>query len=99
MSEGAAVMAILFEWDEEKAAVNEAKHGVSFEEAKTVFNDPFSVTIADPDHSIGEDRYLDIGLSAMGRALVVWYTERGERIRLIGSRRASRAERQSYEGP
>ena len=61
MSEGAVVMAILFEWDEEKAAVNEAKHGVSFEEAKTVFNDPFSITIADPDHSIGEDRYLDTG--------------------------------------
>jgi len=66
-------MAILFEWDEVKAAVNEAKHGVSFEEARTVFNDPFGITIADPDHSIGEDRYLDIGLSAMGRVLVVWH--------------------------
>ena len=65
-------MASLFEWDDEKAAANEAKHGASFDEAKTVFNDPFAITIGDPDHSIGEDRYVDIGLSAMGRFLVVW---------------------------
>ncbi|HEX4959411.1 MAG TPA: BrnT family toxin [Thermoanaerobaculia bacterium] len=66
---------LLFEWDEEKARTNLLKHHVSFEEAKTVFGDPLSVTIGDPDHSIGEDRYVDIGRSTGDQILVVVYTE------------------------
>ncbi len=85
-------MDLVFEWDEEKAKRSEVKHGVSFEEAKTIFNDPFAMTVSDPDHSNKEERWLDIGLSAEGRLLVVWYTERSEKIRIIGSRRATKAE-------
>jgi uncharacterized DUF497 family protein len=88
-------MALTFEWDEEKAGHNIRKHRISFDEAKTVFNDPSAIT--DPDHSEEEDRFLDIGLSSKGRALVVWYTERGETIRIIGCRRAGSAERRCYE--
>ena len=89
-------MDLVFEWDEEKAKRNEAKYGVTFEEAKTIFNDPFAMTVSDPDHSDEEERWLDIGLSAEGRLLVVWYTERSERIRIIGSRRATKAEERTY---
>jgi uncharacterized DUF497 family protein len=89
-------MSIQFEWDEEKAGVNKEKHGVTFEEARTVFNDPFSITISDPDHSADEDRWLDIGFSCQGRLLVVWYAERSNRIRIIGSRRATRTEERGY---
>ncbi|MCG3180575.1 MAG: hypothetical protein BIFFINMI_02937 [Phycisphaerae bacterium] len=89
-------MALTFEWDQEKARRNESKHGVTFDEGKTVFNDPFSITIPDPDHSLGEDRWLDIGLSSDGRLIVVWYTEREDRIRLIGCRRATPAEEWCY---
>ena len=89
-------MELTFEWDEEKARRNEAKHGVTFEEAKTIFNDPFAITIPDPDHSDEEDRWLDIGLSAQGRLLVVWYTERGKRMRIIGSRKTTKAEERTY---
>ena len=64
-------MGLTFEWHEEKAAANLKKHGVSFEEAKTVFNDPFSVTIADPEHSQDEERYIDLGRSVAGQLLVV----------------------------
>ncbi len=88
---------MLFEWDEDKARANEAKHGVPFHEAKTVFNDPFAMTIADPDHSRSEFRWLDIGFSVRERILVVWYTERGGRVRIIGCRRATRAERRAYQ--
>ena len=90
-------MTLTFEWDEIKAEENLRKHGISFEEAKTVFNDPLSITIYDPDYSTDEDRYLDVGLSSAGRMLVVCYTERGANIRLISSRTASKKERQSYE--
>ena len=86
-----------FEWDAEKAARNELKHGVSFDEAKTVFRDTQSVTIADPLHSIREDRYVDIGYSERGRLLVVSYTERATWIRIISSRKATNAERAIYE--
>ena len=89
-------MDLVFEWHEEKAKRNEAKHGVTFEEAKTIFNDPFAMTVSDPDHLDEEDRWLDIGLSAEGRLLVAWYTERSERIRIIGSRRATKAEERVY---
>ena len=90
-------MALTFEWDENKSDRNLKKHGVDFEEAKTIFNDPFAITIDDPDHSVEEDRYVDIGLSSKGRMLVVWYTERNDNIRIIGSRKAARSERKIYE--
>lgn len=67
-------MALTFEWDEEKSKENLRKHGVSFAEAKTVFNDPFTMTISDPEHSSQEDRYIDAGMSSRGRILMVWYT-------------------------
>ncbi len=90
-------MSLIFEWDEKKADDNSRKHGVSFDEAKTVFNDPFSVTIYDPDHSSDEERYIDIGLSSKGRLIVVSYGERRERIRIISSRETTRKEKEEYE--
>jgi len=90
-------LALIFEWDEGKARENVMKHQVNFEEARTVFNDPFSITIYDPDHSAEEDRYIDIGLSSKGSILVVSYIERGENIRIISSREATRRERKNYE--
>jgi uncharacterized DUF497 family protein len=91
-------MAIVFEWDHEKAARNLIDHdGVSFEEATTVFRDSLSMTIIDPDHSDTEDRFIDIGMSLLGRVLVVCYTERGDAIRIISARRATRRERKTYE--
>jgi uncharacterized DUF497 family protein len=90
-------MSLQFEWDESKALANERKHGVSFAEAITVFGDPGSLTIYDVEHSDAEDRFVDVGLSASGRILVVVYTERGLRIRIISSRVATRSERRQYE--
>ena len=86
----------LFEWDNHKAEANLRKHGVSFEEAQTVFTDPLSITLADPDHSEDEERFIDIGMSDDRRVLVVVYTERGQRIRLISARKATPAERKQY---
>ena len=90
-------MNLIFEWDEAKALANLRKHKVSFDEAKTVFNDEFSVTIDDPDHSHEEDRLIDLGISSGGQVLVVVYTERGARIRIISYRKATAAERKVYE--
>lgn len=90
-------MGLTVEWDPEKAQGNLKKHRVGFEEASTVFGDPMSITIHDPDHSIGEMRFIDIGLSQPGRLLVVAYTERGNRIRLISARQATRREKRRYE--
>lgn len=90
-------MALRFEWDKRKADSNLRAHGVSFREATTVFADPLSITISDPDHSRAEMRFVDIGLSHRGRLLVVSYTERGDRIRLISARFATRNERRQYE--
>lgn len=90
-------MDLQFEWDEAKAAGNVRKHGVSFEEAITVFGDPNTITVFDVEHSEAEDRFIDVGLSASGRVLVVVYTERGPRIRIISCRRATPAERRQYE--
>ena len=87
-----------FEWDAEKAKANLRKHRVSFDEAITVFNDPFVVTITDPDHSLDEDRYLSIGLSNRGSYLVVSYTDRGNNTRIISCRKATLLERRYYEG-
>lgn len=86
-----------FEWDNAKAGANEAKHGVAFEEAKTVFDDPLFVDFYDPDHSDDEHRYIVVGESAQGRLLVVSYTERGGTVRLISARPATRRERKAYE--
>ena len=90
-------MALSFEWHEEKATANVKKHGVSFDEAKTVFNDPLALTIDDPKHSRAEQRFIDFGYSEQGRLLVVVYTERGDTIRLISSRKATKSERKAYE--
>jgi len=86
-----------FEWDSEKAQENENKHGVSFSEASEVFGDGQSSIVGDPDHSEGEDRYLIFGVSRSGRYLVVSYTEREERIRLISARTMTPSERRAYE--
>lgn len=91
-------MSLLFEWNEEKAAGNLEKHGISFEEASTVFADPLSLTISDPLHSFGEQRFITIGESVEQEILVVVDTERENRIRLISAREATRKERQDYEG-
>jgi uncharacterized DUF497 family protein len=85
-----------FEWDPRKAASNERKHSVSFDEAMTVFADWDSITIADPDHSEGEERFLVIGLSVRGRLLVVSHAERGDNTRIISARRADVRERRKY---
>ena len=90
-------MKLRFEWDEEKSKTNFKKHRVSFDEATTVFIDPFSITIPDPDHSADEQRYIDIGSSDKGRVLVVVYTERGSNIRIISCRKAILSERKLYE--
>jgi uncharacterized DUF497 family protein len=86
-----------FEWNPEKATLNLEKHGVSFEEAQTVFDDDLFIVFADPDHSEGENRYLIMGQSTQGRLLVVSYTERSRRVRLISARKANRQERKTYE--
>jgi len=86
-----------FEWDDEEAISNIKKHDVSFEEGATIFNDPLLASILDPDHSKREERYISMGISAQGRLLVVVHTEREERIRLISCRKATSAERKTYE--
>ncbi len=88
---------MIFEWDDQKAASNFKKHGVSFQEAKTVFGDTISITVADPEHSESEYRFIDIGLTERGRLLVVSYIERGTRIRIISSRLPLPTERALYE--
>ena len=90
-------MPLNFQWDENKARTNLAKHGVSFAEAATVFGDALSLTIPDPAHSQREDRFIILGMSHKGKLLVVVHTERGDSIRLISARRASRKERKSHE--
>jgi hypothetical protein len=86
-----------FEWDANKAESNQAKHGIRFEEATTVFGDPRSVTIPDPAHSQTEDRFVILGRSHLDKLLVVVHTERGDNIRIISARHASRRERKCYE--
>ena len=86
-----------FEWDADKAAENFKKHRVGFPEAATVFGDPLEMTIPDSDHSEGEARFLSLGLSTENRLLVVAYTERDDRIRIIHARVAAPRERRLYE--
>lgn len=90
-------MKLIFEWDEAKANANIKKHNVSFEEGKTIFNDPFLFTFPDDKHSTVEDRYIDIGLSASKRVLVLTHTERQGKIRIINCRKATPHERSFYE--
>ncbi len=86
-----------YEWDKQKSVDNLAKHKVSFEEAKTVFDDPLYVEFYDPDHSIDEHRFVIVGKSDQRRLLIVAYTERSDRIRLISAREATAVERKNYE--
>ena len=90
-------MATRFEWDDDKAKSNIRKHSVSFDEAQTVFLDEFSITVSDPEHSQQEERLIIVGTSAKHRLLVVSFTGRGKRIRLISARKATRVERKEYE--
>ncbi len=86
-----------FEWDARKDLANRRKHAAGFREASTVFGDPFATTFPDAEHSADEQRFLTIGLSAMGRLLVVAHTERKETVRIISARPATPRERKFYE--
>jgi uncharacterized DUF497 family protein len=91
-------MGLIFEWDPKKATQNKKKHGVSFEEASTVFNDPLSLRIPDPVHSTpDEPRFVTVGQSSRGETLVVVHCERGDATRIISARKATRYERKAYE--
>ena len=86
-----------FEWDNNKAISNLQKHGVSFAEASTVFGDPLSITFPDPDHSIKESRFITIGLSTGSKIIILSHTNRGDNIRIISARKATRKEQRFYE--
>lgn len=86
-----------FEWDSKKDTANQRKHGISFREAATVFEDVLSTTFPDQDHSSSEQRYLTIGLSTLGRLLVISHTERRDTIRIISARLVTRREKGFYE--
>jgi len=90
-------LALQFEWDGRKAAANLVKHGVSFQEAVTVFGDPLGRIVSDPRHSIGEERFALLGLSEDRRLLAVMYADREDVIRIISARLATRHERREYE--
>ena len=90
-------MRLNFEWNEQKATINKNKHGVSFEEANTVFSDPLSLTIDDPLHSRSEQRFIIIGRSIRQRTVVVVYVERRNKIRIISARLATSREKKTYE--
>ena len=86
-----------FDWDPKKEHANIRKHGVSFQEATTVFGDSLAGTIADPDHSHGESRYITIGHSTNNRLIVVSHTEEGDNFRILSAREATAHERKTYE--
>jgi uncharacterized protein len=88
---------VIYEWDPKKAKTNRRKHGVSFEEAATVFLDPLAVTYPDPDHSDAENREITIGHSTKRGVVFLWHTQRGDRTRIIRARMATRKERKQYE--
>jgi hypothetical protein len=90
-------MPLSFEWDPIKARTNLAKHGVSFEEAATIFGDERALTISDPAHSKTENRFITMGTSSAGQILVAVHTDRVHNIRIISARRAGRKERRQYE--
>ena len=88
---------MVYEWNAEKAKANLRKHRLSFAEAATVFLDPLALTFPDPDHSGGEEREITIGHSIRGQPLFVSHFERGDRVRIISARRATKGERKQYE--
>jgi uncharacterized DUF497 family protein len=90
-------MGLSFEWDPDKAENNLKKHRVAFDEAATVFEDELSVTVFDPLHSDAEDRFVIVGMSSKNRVIVVCFTDRDERIRIISARKANKLERHRYE--
>jgi hypothetical protein len=90
-------MALQFTWDDRKAAANLRKHGVSFPEAASAFGDPLSIAIPDPDHSLAEERFILIGQAHSTQIVVVAHVERGDAIRIISARPATRRERIVYE--
>jgi uncharacterized DUF497 family protein len=90
-------MKLTFEWDEAKARENVRKHKVTFDEGRTIFNDPFLLTCPDPDSSVTEERFINIGLSARNRILVLIHTQRRGKIRIISCRKATAHERRGYE--
>ncbi|HMD22353.1 MAG TPA: BrnT family toxin [Alloacidobacterium sp.] len=87
----------IFEWDDDKALINFRKHGISFEEARGVFEDPYAITVDDATHSEFEPRYVTIGLSLISRVLIVVHTDREYTIRIISARKATPSERAQYE--
>lgn len=87
-----------FEWNREKAVLNFKKHGISFDEAVSIFFDPLAATFDDPDHSLDERRLITIGYSSQDRLLVVCHTERSGSVRLISARRATKREKKRHEG-
>ena len=89
--------AIKVEWDPNKEVVNQRKHGISFHEAATVFFDPFSLISPDVEHSMGEQRHNIMGVSNGGKLLIVTYTERQKRLRIISARTPMKSERRDYE--
>lgn len=87
-----------FDWDPDKDRANQEKHGISFNEAATAFDDELQMTISDPDHSLGEHRYLTLGMTARGRLVVVSHTEdEDDRVRIINARQPTSSERRIYE--
>lgn len=90
-------MTFRYEWDLKKSIANLTRHGVSFEEAASAYNDPLAITFPDPDHSVGEERLLTFGLSNTGRLLAIISTERETALRIVSARKATRRERGIYE--
>ena len=90
-------MSLRFEWHDKKAIANKKKHGITFEEASTVFGDFFSITIYDPAHSVAEERFITIGMSDRNRVIVVVHTDRHNTIRIISARKAAKNEIKQYE--
>ncbi len=90
-------MSIIFEWNRKKAEQNKKKHGITFEEAATVFGDPLSLTMPDPQHSFGEERFVTLGVSKENGVLVVVHKDKGDIIRIISARRANKKEKLNYE--
>ena len=88
---------MIYEWDQRKARENLRKHGVSFEDAATVFLDSLAVTFPDPEHSTEEDQEITIGLTTKHRVVFVSHCQRGDRTRIISARKATRKERKQYE--
>jgi len=86
-----------FEWDRRKAKSNLKKHGISFQEAATVFGDTLAITFDDPDHSVNEHRFLTFGLSQTGKAIIVSHTERDKSMRIISAGLMTKQERKIYE--